>query len=95
MGVKQSTGGRFTTVERIHERIIYYKDRPGAKFIAKEYYRTALDDKTIISFTSPMGVSLVRKRDNGELYTNIISMDDAIKMLSPYLRKKKLEKIMK
>ena len=95
MGVRLSTKGRFVTIEKIYGRILYYKDRQSLKFIIGEYYRTVLDDKTIISFTSPMGVSLVRKRDDGELYTNIITMDEAIKMLSPYLRKKKLEKIMK
>ena len=94
MGVKQSTDGRFTSVERMYKRILYYKDRPGLDFIIREYNRTVLDDKTIMSFVSPTGVSLVRKKEDGNLYTVIITMDEAIKMLSPYLRKQKLENIM-
>ena len=94
MGVKQSTSGRFCTIEKIYGRILFYKNKSDVEFILKEQHRVALDDKTIISFVSPNYTSLVRKKDDGYLYTEMIPVDEAIKILSPYLRKQKLKKIM-
>lgn len=73
---------------------MYYKLRPTSPGLQNDYHKVLLDGgKIYLSFYSPNHITVMK---NDILSTHKeISVDEAIKLLNPYLRKQKLMKIMK
>jgi hypothetical protein len=95
MEVKHPTHGRYISLEKFYERVIYYKDKDNDDFLLNEYHMLALDNDMSMSFVSPRGLSLIKKNDKGDKYTEVLEYDEALKILQLYLRKIKINKIMR
>ena len=81
------------SVDRFYQILCLYKDK-GDVFPFETYSCTFLDDKNIITFVSPNRVTFVKRDYDRDFYYNtVLSMDEALKILNPYLRKYKIEKI--
>ena len=71
---------------------IYREKKNSLEF--EEYACTFLDETTILTFVSPKRIAIVQRDYKRDFYYNtLIDMDEAFKILNPYLRKNKIKKI--
>lgn len=70
-----------------------YKEKENSPDF-EAYACTFLDDNNILTFVSPRRLAIVKRDHIRDIYLNtIIDMDEAFKILNPFLRKNKIEKI--
>ena len=79
--------------EKFYEIICSYqgkKDNPPFE----SYSCTLLDDNNIITFVSPNTIILVHGHPPDDSYYNtLLNIEEAFKLLNPYLRKSKIKKL--
>jgi hypothetical protein len=70
-----------------------YKEKENSPDF-EAYACTYLDDINILTFVSPRRIAIVKRDHKRDIYFNTtIDMDEAFRILNPYLRKDKIEKI--
>ncbi len=79
------------SINKFYEILCLYKDK-GDVYPFEVYSCTFLDHNTMITFVNPDALSLV-KRCEGDIRSYKLTFDDTFKLLNPYLRKYKIEKI--
>ena len=72
--------------------IINYKNRLNIPSF-DSYFIGSMDSQQIIFIANPNGIGVTQKDKFGKFNTLTLSPDEALKILQPYLRKIKLQKI--
>jgi hypothetical protein len=87
-------------VERMYDELstyhhIYMSFKINKSLLKSEKFITSLDDKTHITFHSPDQIVLFENWDGKNGVTTGIDFERALEMLEPYMRKRKIDKIIK
>lgn len=87
------------SIEVIYDKLLLYSDRDYSLcddfgITKEERYWTQLDKSTRLSFCSPYQIVLMEDLQTGDKRMSGIEFEEAFELLEPYMRTKKIEKLL-